>query len=219
MSNEDGATPIEVLIADDNFIVRSGIASALCAAPDIHVVAEACDGREAVHLAQEILPDVALIDVRMPVMDGIEAAGRITASVPSCRVLVVTWSDEPEHLKQAVLAGAKGYLVHGHFAPAELVDAVRTVHGGGGLITPAVVPALLRVVQERLSQGDVALNPLTAREMEVLQLIGEGRTNREIAVQLGLREKTVKNHINNIYSKLHVQTRLEARMQASRLSG
>ena len=209
---------IDVLIADDNFIVRAGMSAALQAADGIRVAGEARDGREAVALAQELLPDVALLDVRMPAMDGIEACRRISARVPNCRVLIVTWSDEPHHLTQAVLAGAKGYLLHGHFSPDELVEAVRTVHQGGGLITPAVVPALLRAVQEQLNFPGAPRSPLTEREVEVLHLIGDGHSNREIAVHLGLQEKTVKNHINNIYSKLHVQSRLEARMQAARLA-
>lgn len=207
-------------MVDDNFIMRSGFAAALKSAEDIRVVGEAADGLEALAKAHDLMPEVVLMDVRMRRMNGIEAARRITVELPHCRILTVTWSDEPKHVTEAILAGAKGYLVHGHFGPSELVDAVRTVHAGGGLITPAIVPELLRIVRDLHDGGGDAVGPatqLTDREMEVLAQIGAGRSNRRIAEELGLAEKTVKNHINNIYSKLHVESRIEAKLHAARL--
>jgi DNA-binding NarL/FixJ family response regulator len=215
-------SPVTVLIVDDNIFVRSGLVAALERADDIQVVGVAENGHEAWQEAQELIPDVVLMDVRMRDMDGIEATRAITAALPHCRVLMVTWSDEPDDLIRAILAGAKGYLVHGHFGTEELVDAIHTIHEGGALITPSVAPHLLRLMRERLPAGDLShpiLDPLTQREFQVLERIGKGSTNRQIAEELGLSEKTVKNHINNIYSKLHIQSRLEARLRAAELRG
>jgi DNA-binding NarL/FixJ family response regulator len=209
--------PLTVFIVDDNAFVRTGMSAALSDEQDVRLVGAADNGDDALRQIRDLLPDVVLMDVRMPGMDGIEITRRLAIDVPHCRVLMVTWSDQTDDLVRSILAGAKGYLVHGHFGPPELVEAIKTVGQGGGLITPAVVPQLLRLMRERLHIDDAdAVDPLTRREFEILQMIGEGHTNRQIAASLRITEKTVKNHINNIYSKLHVQSRLEARAHAAR---
>lgn len=209
--------PLRVLIIDDNFVVRRGLRSSLEFAPDIQVVGDAADGYEGVRLAEELLPDVVLTDVRMPGLDGIAVTRRLSEMAPNIRVLVLTWSEEAQHLVQAILAGAKGYLVHGTFTPMELTQAVHTIYAGGALITPTIAPALLELVREAAKQTASERAPLTPgtagltpREVEVLELVREGLSNREIANRLCVEEKTVKNHINNIYSKLQLRNRYEA---------
>ena len=207
------AESIRVLVVDDNFVVRRGLQSSLELDPSIVVVGEGTNGDEAVELARELVPDVILMDIRMPMRDGIAATEIISDDAPSSKVLMLTWSEDPEHLRSAVLAGAKGYLVHGRFSPERLAEAVRVVHEGGALITPMLAPALLDFVREsahgqrgRSAPGSV----LTPREIEVLEYIVAGKSNREIAESLYIEEKTVKNHVSNIYSKLHLKNRYEA---------
>ncbi len=204
---------IRVLVVDDNFVVRRGLQSSLELDASIVVVGEGANGDEAIELARELVPDVILMDIRMPVRDGIAATEIISDDAPSSKVLMLTWSEDPEHLRSAVLAGAKGYLVHGRFSPERLAEAVRVVHEGGALITPMLAPALLEFVREsalgprgRSAPGSI----LTPREIEVLEYIVAGKSNREIAEALYIEEKTVKNHVSNIYSKLHLKNRYEA---------
>lgn len=205
--------PIRVIVVDDNFVVRRGLQSSLEFDAEIHVVGEAGTGEDAVRLARDLVPDIALMDIRMPEMDGIAATTQISDESPSTRVIMLTWSEDPEHLRSAILAGAKGYLVHGRFSPERLSEAVRVVHEGGALITPMLAPALLEFVRAgsqsgrgRSSSGSI----LTPREIEVLEFIVAGKSNREIAEALLIEEKTVKNHVSNIYSKLHLKNRYEA---------
>ncbi len=204
---------IRVLVVDDNFVVRRGLQSSLELDSSIVVVGEGANGDEAIELARELVPDVILMDIRMPNRDGIAATEIISDDAPSSKVLMLTWSEDPEHLRSAVLAGAKGYLVHGRFSPERLAEAVRVVHEGGALITPMLAPALLDFVREssqgqrgRSSPGSI----LTPREIEVLEYIVAGKSNREIGEALFIEEKTVKNHVSNIYSKLHLKNRYEA---------
>ncbi len=208
-----GGESIRVLVVDDNFVVRRGLQSSLELDPSIVVVGEAANGEEAVERARDLVPDVILMDIRMPLRDGIAATEIISDDAPSSKVLMLTWSEDPEHLRSAVLAGAKGYLVHGRFSPERLAEAVRVVHEGGALITPMLAPALLDFVREsaqgqrgRSAPGSI----LTPREIEVLEYIVAGKSNREIAEALYIEEKTVKNHVSNIYSKLHLKNRYEA---------
>jgi DNA-binding NarL/FixJ family response regulator len=204
---------IRVLVVDDNFVVRRGLQSSLELDPSIVVVGEGANGDEAIELARELVPDVILMDIRMPLRDGIAATEIISDDAPSSKVLMLTWSEDPEHLRSAVLAGAKGYLVHGRFSPERLAEAVRVVHDGGALITPMLAPALLDFVRES-AQGQRGRSGggsiLTPREIEVLEYIVAGKSNREIAEALYIEEKTVKNHVSNIYSKLHLKNRYEA---------
>jgi DNA-binding NarL/FixJ family response regulator len=208
-----GSETIRVLVVDDNFVVRRGLQSSLEFDALMIVVGEASNGDEAIELARELVPDVILMDIRMPQRDGISATEIISDVAPSSKVLMMTWSEDPEHLRNAVLAGAKGYLVHGRFSPERLAEAVRVVHEGGALITPMLAPALLDFVRES-AQAPRGRSPagavLTPREIEVLEYIVAGRSNREIAEALFIEEKTVKNHVSNIYSKLHLKNRYEA---------
>lgn len=204
---------IRVLVVDDNFVVRRGLQSSLELDPGMQVVGQAANGDDAIDRARELQPDVVLMDIRMPVRDGISAIEILSQACPTCRTLVLTWSEDPDHLRAAVLAGAKGYLVHGRFSPERLAEAVRVVYGGGALITPTIAPALLDLVRdavktksERTANGPI----LTPREVEVLELIVAGKSNREISEALFIEEKTVKNHVSNIYAKLHLKNRYEA---------
>jgi two-component system NarL family response regulator len=209
----DTQDTIRVLIVDDNFVVRRGLHSSLEFDGCIVVVGEAATGDEAVERTGELLPDVILMDIRMPARDGISATEILSEECPSAKVLVLTWSEDPEHLRSAVLAGAKGYLVHGRFSPERLAEAVRIVHNGGALITPMIAPALLELVRDAAQNTrsrSSSASVLTPREMEVLELIVAGKSNREISEALFIEEKTVKNHVSNIYSKLHLKNRYEA---------
>lgn len=202
---------IRVLVADDNPVIRTGLASLIDLEPDMAVVAEAGTGRDAVDQARTARPDVVLMDVRMPVVDGIDATAQLAGTGP--RVLVLTYAEEPEVLRAAIAAGARGYLVHGRFSPEELTRAIRTSHAGGIHVSPAVAPWLFDLVRAGAAPAESAprtTTDLTEREIEVVDLIATGRSNAEIATALHLSEKTVKNHINRAYAKLGVRTRAEA---------
>lgn len=202
---------IRVIVADDNAVLRQGLAAVLAAEPDIDLVAEAGDGAQAVALAAEHDPDVVLLDVRMPGMDGVAAAEQLS---PTCRVLMLTYSDDDQIVVAAMRAGANGYLVYGETDPAEVSDAIRRVHRGQTVIDHARTAALARALQQ--DSGPAAPGPgtapagLTTREEELLRLAADGLTNREIADALVLSVRTVRNHMSNIYSKLHVRSRAEA---------
>ncbi len=207
------AGEIRVLIIDDNFVVRRGLQSSLEFDPAIDIVGEGSSGDEAIDLARDLVPDVILMDIRMPDRDGIAATEVISDESPASKVLILTWSEDPEHLRSAVLAGAKGYLVHGRFSPERLSEAVHIIHEGGALITPMLAPALLEFVRAGAQGGrsrSASGSVLTPRELQVLEYIVAGKSNREIAETLFIEEKTVKNHISNIYSKLHLKNRYEA---------
>ncbi|MET8139066.1 response regulator transcription factor [Sphaerisporangium sp. NPDC005288] len=212
--------PIRVLIVDDHALIRRSLELALAAEPDIEVVGEAGDGQEAVEIADRLLPDVVLMDVRMPRQSGIEATRAIKASVPSARIVMLTVSDEEEDLFEAIKAGATGYLLK-DVQIDEVPDAVRGVHEGQSLINPAMAAKLIsefanmsRKEAERPPQLPVPR--LTDREMEVLRLVAKGMNNREIAKQLFISENTVKNHVRNILEKLQLHSRMEAVVYAVR---
>jgi DNA-binding NarL/FixJ family response regulator len=204
---------IRVLIADDSFIVRGGLRTAVEALPGFTVVGEASTGHEALGAAHALRPDIVLMDLRMPDGDGIAATRRITSDLPAVRTLVVTWSDAPEHLRDALFAGAKGYLVHGRFDPAELAAAMRALAQDDISMTPIIATGI--IAASNVDMG--SHTTLTKRELEILTLVQRGRRNREIAHEIGIEEKTVKNHINSIYSKLGIASRVEA--MATRLGG
>jgi DNA-binding NarL/FixJ family response regulator len=204
---------IRVLIADDSFIVRGGLRKAVEALPGFTVVGEASTGHEAIGAAHALRPDIVLMDLRMPDGDGIAATRQITSDLPAVRTLVVTWSDAPEHLRDALFAGAKGYLVHGRFDPAELAAAMRALAQDDISMMPIIATGIIAA-----SNVDVGSHTtLTKRELQILTLVQRGRRNREIAHEIGIEEKTVKNHINSIYSKLGIASRVEA--MAARLGG
>jgi two-component system, NarL family, response regulator LiaR len=197
---------IRVLIADDHAVVRQGLRTFLDLQEDIEVVGEAADGEQAVAEAERLVPDVVLVDLVMPRVDGVEAIRRLHERVPGARAVVLSSFIDEDRLFPVVRAGAAGYLLK-DIEPAELVDAIRTVHGGGALLHPRVAARLL---------AEVADDPLTPREREVLALIGRGMANKAIARELGLAEKTVKAHVSSILGKLGVADRTQAALYAVR---
>jgi len=199
---------IRVLVADDSYIVRGGLRNAVEALPGFTVVGEAATGRQAIDLARAAHPDIVLMDLRMTDGDGIATTRRISTSLPAVRTLVVTWSDDPAHLREALLAGAKGYLVHGRFDPGELASAMQALANDDVSMMPVIAAGILAESDRRASSASTT--GLTKRELEILKLVRRGRRNREIAREVGIEEKTVKNHINSIYSKLGIASRVEA---------
>ena len=200
---------IGVLIVDDNAVIRRGVGALLADTSDVHVVGEASDGREAIRIASEVRPDVVLLDVRMPVMDGIEAAGPLSERA---RVMMLTYTDEEEQVVAAIRAGASGYLVHGQFDADELVARIRQLAAGETVLSPAVVGTVFEALRRTPGAPDDPFGPasLTAREREIMNLIAQGLTNGQIAERFVLSEKTVKNHVNRIYSKLGAVNRAQA---------
>ncbi|GAB2848786.1 response regulator transcription factor [Actinocorallia aurea] len=217
---EPRTDPIRVLIVDDHALFRRGLEMVLTGEAGIEVVGEGGDGLEAVDKARDLLPDVILMDIRMPRRGGIEACVAIKEAVPSAKIVMLTISDEEEDLFEALKAGASGYLLK-EIAIDEVPQAVRAVHGGQSLISPSMASKLIseftslaRRSEER--QQQVPAPRLTDREMEVLRLVARGLGNREIAKELFISENTVKNHIRNILEKLQLHSRMEAVVYAVR---
>ncbi|HVM40254.1 MAG TPA: response regulator transcription factor [Acidimicrobiia bacterium] len=227
MDHENEPTParsgveseIRVLVADDHALFRRGLNMILESEGGIQVIAEAEDGQEAVNKALDLAPDVVLMDVRMPRLSGIEAASRIREGVPSCKILMLTVSDEEEDLYEAVKAGANGYLLK-EISIEEVADAIRAVTQGQSLISPSMASKLLEEFNTLSKQADDRSSPhaprLTDRELEVLQLVAQGLSNKRIAEKLYISENTVKNHVRNMLEKLHVHSRMEAVLYAMR---
>jgi DNA-binding NarL/FixJ family response regulator len=215
------AEPIRVLIVDDHALFRRGLEMVLKEEADIEVVGEACDGAEAVARAAASLPDVVLMDIRMPRSSGIDACASMKAAGPSAKIVMLTISDEEEDLFDAIKAGASGYLLK-DIPLDEVAESVRAVHGGQSLINPSMAGKLItefatlarREGEERSEQ--VPVPKLTDREMEVLKLVAKGSSNRDIARELFISENTVKNHVRNILEKLQIHSRMEAVMVAVR---
>ncbi len=199
---------IRILLADDQALVRGGFRLILDAEPDIGVVAEAADGEEAVERAIETRPDVVLMDIRMPVLDGIQATRRLLARVPTTRVLILTTFDIDEYVVDAFRAGASGFLLK-TAPPQQLVAAVRTIHAGEALLAPASTRRLIEQVVRPPSAAPV-LEHLTAREHDVLRLLARGLTNAEIAKELVVEPSTVKSHVASLLSKLDLRDRVHA---------
>ncbi len=201
---------LRVLICDDQALVRSGLRMILEAA-GIEIVGEAENGRQAVLLAQREQPDVIIMDVRMPEMDGIEATRQIVASGAHARILVVTTFDLDEYVYQAIRAGASGFLLK-TAESRQLVDAVHTLAAGDALLAPSVTRRLLDTFAAQHSDRDAppGLDQLTERELEVLRLIASGLSNAEIAGRLVVSETTVKTHVSSVLRKLHVRDRVQA---------
>ncbi len=213
--------PIRTLIVDDHALFRRGLEMVLGAESDIELVGEASDGAEAVQKAAEFLPDVVLMDIRMPRSTGIEACRAMKDAAPSAKIVILTNSDEEEDLFEAIRAGASGYLLK-DIPLDEVAGAVRAVHGGQSLINPSMAAKLLTEFASlaRRDAGDraeqVPAPRLTEREMQVLKLIARGMNNRDIAGELYISENTVKNHVRNILEKLQIHSRMEAVMVAVR---
>ncbi|MFF7870172.1 response regulator [Streptomyces qaidamensis] len=207
------ADAIKVLLVDDHQVVRRGLRTFLEVQDDIEVVGEAADGSEGVDRAEELKPDVILMDVKMPGMDGVDALRRLRELANPARVLVVTSFTEQRTVVPALRAGAAGY-VYKDVDPDALAGAIRSVHAGHILLQPEVAGALL--AQEESNAGTGRAGSLTEREREVLGLIADGRSNREIARALVLSEKTVKTHVSNILMKLDLADRTQAALWAVR---
>lgn len=198
---------IRVLLADDHTIVRQGLRALLDAEPDIEVVGEAGDGWEAIQQAEILEPDVALMDITMPRLSGLEATRRLRKLLPKVRILVLTVHSNEEYVREILLAGAAGYILK-EAAVGELVSAVRAVAGGDSFLSPPVSKILVEdLTRGRKWTGDTVFDTLTAREREVLQLIGEGHTNQEIADILAISIKTVETHRAQLRRKLNIHDR------------
>lgn len=205
--------PLRVVVADDHPLFREGVVHSLSLEADIEVVGEAADGEEAVRLAKDLLPDLVVMDLTMPKGGGIEATHRIAASAPTTAVLILTVSEDRDDLLKALKAGARGYVLKG--VPAEgLLHAVRAVTNGEVYVTPTLASSILHEMTTDPSVDP--LDELTPRERDILELVAEGCTNREIGEQLFLAEKTVKHYMTNVLQKLHVRSRVEAALLAQR---
>ncbi len=204
------ANVIRVVLADDHAVVRKGIHDLLEEEEDIQVVAEATNGEEAVTLTVEHQPDVAVLDIQMPQMTGIEAARQLKAKAPEVRILVLTAYDDDPYIFAMLQAGASGYVLKN--APAdELTRAVRTVAAGGSAMDPAVTAKVMNQVSSGKPLGAQAVvEGLTSRELDVLRLAARGHTNRAIGLELSISDRTVQGHLANIFGKLGVTTRTEA---------
>jgi DNA-binding NarL/FixJ family response regulator len=206
---------IRVFIADDNVVIRQGLGNLLNAEEGVTVVGEASTGAEAIQWMRKHEADVVLMDIRMPVIDGISATAEIVRMKPDIRILTLTVTEDPATLARSIHAGAKGYLVYSHFSPEELLNTVYAVASGKGVQpSPAVSLALANIPRDEqrtdLLKEQQLLDPLTTRESEILDLIADGRSNAEIAQALIVEEKTIKNHITRLYSKLNINSRYEA---------
>jgi NarL family two-component system response regulator LiaR len=207
--------PITVLLVDDHEMVRRGVRAFLETQPDISVVAEAGSGEEAVRLAAEHAPDVALMDLIMPGMDGVEATRRLTSQSPRTSVVMLTSYHDDEHVFPAIRAGALSYVLK-EIGPAELAEAVRKAAAGEAVLSPRVAARVVRELHGARRDEPNAFRELSNRELEVLKLIADGLNNAEIAGRLYVSEKTVKSHVSNILGKLHLADRTQAAVYAWR---
>ncbi len=204
---------IRVLIVDDHELFRRGVASLLTEREDMEVVGEASNGVEAVERARELMPDVVLMDIKMPEMDGLAATKQLKTEMPYVRIMMLTVSETDEDLFEAIKAGASGYLLK-NVDPDALVASVAQVQRGEVPIAPTMAAKILR---ELTTPSETSLHALTARERQVLELLASGMANKEIAYRLEISENTVKNHLRNILEKLHLQNRVQAALYAVRM--
>jgi DNA-binding NarL/FixJ family response regulator len=212
---------IRVLLVDDQALFREGLETLLSVHKDIEVVGQACNGQEAVEVALHVNPDVVLMDVRMPILDGVQATRRLKKALPQCRVIVLTTFDDDEYVFDALRAGGAGYLLK-DVASVRLVEAIRATARGESILEPSVAAKVIAeftrvssmIPSERMEQ---LIEPLSERESEILALIARGNSNKEIACQLFIAEGTVKNHVTHILGKLGVRDRTQAALKAREL--
>jgi len=208
MSSSSASGPIQILLVDDHPVVRDGLRAMLGLQPDFQIVGEANNGVEAVQQVVQLRPDVILLDLEMPELDGVAALEQIRAANPAARVIILTAYDEDERIVSAVIAGAQGYVLKG--APREdIFRAIRIVQAGGSLWQPLIASKLRRHLSEQADKLEDAVD-LTPREIEVLQLIAQGKSNKQIAGELVITERTCKFHVSSILSKLEASNRTEA---------
>ncbi|MGH2593673.1 MAG: response regulator [Anaerolineae bacterium] len=209
----DRVNEINVLIVDDQRLMREGLATLLALAPDMHIVGQAGDGAEAIRLAKHLRPDVILMDIRMPGTDGVTATQAIRSSLPETQVIILTTFDDDEYVLAGLRAGACGYLLK-DMPSEQLADAVRAAARGDSPLEPAVARKLINlvagVVPPAKSSSVPLVDPLSEREVEVLRLIAQGYSNKDIAEALVIAEGTAKNHVSNILSKLNARDRAQA---------
>ena len=216
MSEQQEKQPIQVLIVDDHAFVRDGIRSLLSTIPDMEVAGEAANGSQAVSMFNRLVPDIVVMDLVMPEMDGIQAIEQIIAHTPAARILVLTSFATDDKIFPALKAGACGYLLKDSDSE-ELVRSIREVQRGESSIDPKIARILLREISDSLPQPPPSeVDPLTVRELEVLNLVAQGRSNQEIAQQLVISEGTVRAHVSNILGKLHLASRTQATLYALR---
>ena len=203
---------VRVLIADDDDLMRAGLKAVLSSDPTIELVGEAADGRAAIEQVRAISPDVVLMDVRMPELDGIAATRELTATAPAAKVLMLTTFEEDEYIFGGLAAGAAGFMLK-RASPEELIAAIHTVAAGDSLLSPSVTKRVITEMTQAPRRDDrlrERLDVLTPREQEVLALIGRGLSNGEIAAELVVEESTVKTHVKRILQKLNVRDRIHA---------
>ena len=212
--------PIRILLVDDQSLFREGLLTLLSLQPGFEVVGQASNGEEALRLAAELRPQVVLMDVRMPVLDGVAATRRLRSSQPDCRVIVLTTFDDDDYVFEGLRAGAAGYLLKD--APSEkLFEAIRAAARGESFLQPSVTAKVIaefsRLANQSPARPQPLPEPLSERELEILGWIASGSSNREISVQLVIAEGTVKNHVTNILSKLGVSDRTQAALKAKEI--
>jgi DNA-binding NarL/FixJ family response regulator len=209
---------LRILLVDDHVLFRKGVAALLASCQDMQVVGEAGDGLEAIAVARDTLPDVILMDIGMPKCDGLEATRRIKREMPHAKIVMLTVSDDDQHLFEAIKSGAQGYLLK-NLEPYQLYDMLESVSRGeaplSGAIAAKILEEFTRPDQGSIQEPEVR-DELTSREVDILQLVTEGKTNKEIASTLVISENTVKIHLRNILEKLHLQNRIQAAVYAVR---
>jgi two-component system nitrate/nitrite response regulator NarL len=210
--------PLRVLLVDDHILFRRGVQAVLATRPDMEVVGEASDGLEAVAMARQTVPDVVLMDIKMPRCDGLEATRVIKQEMPHVKVFMLTVSERDEDLFEAIKSGAQGYLIK-DLKAHQLFDALEGVARGEAAFSGMIAARILKEFERTgkgTGEGLLGTEPLTGREIEVLQLVAEGKSNQEIAESLVISESTVKNHTRNILGKLHLRNRIQAAVYAVR---